>query len=45
MPEVKWQPGMAHIPRPPNRGYRLHVDRAILDYLWKWLSQSATALS
>lgn len=44
-PEVKWEPGMAHIPQPPNRGYRLHVDRAILHYLWNWLAQSATAIS
>jgi len=43
-PEVKWEPGMSHIPQPPNRGYRLHIDRAILHYLWKWLAQSATAL-
>jgi sarcosine oxidase subunit gamma len=43
-PEVRWEPGMAHIPQPPNRGYRLHIDRAILHYLWKWLAQSATAL-
>lgn len=43
-PEVRWEPGMAHMPQPPNRGYRLHVDRAILHYLWKWLAQSATAL-
>ncbi len=43
-PEVKWEPGMPHIPQPPNRGYRLHIDRAILHYLWKWLAQSATAL-
>ena len=44
-PDVKWEPGMPHIPQPPNRGYRLHIDRAILHYLWKWLAQSATALS
>jgi sarcosine oxidase subunit gamma len=43
-PEVKWEPGMPHMPQPPNRGYRLHIDRAILHYLWKWLAQSATAL-
>ena len=45
VPEVKWEPGMPHIPQPPNRGYRVHVDRAILHYLWKWLAQTATALS
>ena len=44
-PEVKWEPGMPHIPQPPNRGYRIHVDRAILHYLWKWLAQAATALN
>jgi hypothetical protein len=35
---------MPRMPQPPNRGYRLHVDRALLHYLWKWLAQSATAL-
>jgi sarcosine oxidase subunit gamma len=44
LPEAKWEPGRPHIPQPPNRGYRVHVDRAILHYLWKWLAQSATAL-
>src|SRR5262245_41787796 len=43
-PEGRWEPATARIPQPPNRGYRLHVDRAILHYLWKWLRQSATAL-
>lgn len=43
-PDVKWEPGMPRIPQPPNRGYRLHIDRAILHYLWNWLAQSATAL-
>jgi sarcosine oxidase subunit gamma len=43
-PEVRWEPGMARIPQPPNRGYRLHIDRSLLHYLWKWLQQSATAL-
>ncbi len=45
LPEAKWEPGRPHIPQPPNRGYRVHVDRAILHYLWKWLAQAATALS
>jgi sarcosine oxidase subunit gamma len=44
-PDVKWEPGMPNIPQPPNRGYRLHVDRAVLHHLWNWLSQAATALS
>jgi len=44
-PEVKHDPGTPRIPQPPNRGYRLHADRAILHYLWKWLAQSATALN
>jgi len=44
-PDVKWGTGMPHIPQPPNRGYRLHIDRAILHYLWKWLAQAATAIS
>lgn len=44
-PEVKHDPGAPRIPQPPNRGYRLHIDRAILHYLWKWLAQSATALN
>jgi len=44
-PEVKHDPGAPRIPQPPNRGYRLHVDRAILHHLWKWLAQSATALN
>jgi sarcosine oxidase gamma subunit len=44
-PEVKHDPGTPRIPQPPNRGYRLHIDRAILHYLWKWLAQSATALN
>ena len=44
VPEVRWEPGNARIPQPPNRGYRLHIDRAILHYLWKWLTQAATAL-
>ena len=44
LPEAKWEPGRPHIPQPPNRGYRVHVDRAILHYLWKWLAQTATAL-
>jgi sarcosine oxidase, subunit gamma len=43
-PEVRWEPGSARIPQPPNRGYRLHIDRSLLHYLWKWLKQSATAL-
>src|SRR5262245_36679145 len=43
-PEVRWEPGMARIPQPPNRGYRLHIDRSLLHYLWTWLKQSATAL-
>lgn len=43
-PEVRPEPGQPRIPQPPNRGYRLHVDRAILHYLWKWLAQAATAI-
>lgn len=43
-PEVKHDPGAPRMPQPPNRGYRLHADRAILHYLWKWLAQAATAL-
>jgi sarcosine oxidase subunit gamma len=45
LPEAKWEPGRPHIPQPPNRGYRVHVDRAILHYLWKWLAQASTAIS
>jgi sarcosine oxidase subunit gamma len=45
VPEVRWEPGNARIPQSPNRGYRLHIDRAIFHYLWKWLAQSATALT
>jgi sarcosine oxidase, subunit gamma len=45
IPEVRWEPGTARIPQLPNRGYRLHIDRSLLHYLWKWLKQSATALT